>query len=311
MIQNRRTFLTAAGVLSASALLSKTLNKAAAFDTKFSIGCNQYSWHTFYERQGKSWTKDLDASLTDFASSGIKCYEPSVGNKEELQTLLPLVKNHGLEIRSLYINSTLHLPEKAEESIKTTLDIADAASAAGIKIMVTNPSPIKWGSPEDKTDEQIIFQAQALNKLGAELRKRNICLAYHTHDPEMRSSAREFHHMLQATDPQNVFFCLDAHWIYRGSGNSQVALFDIVKMYGKRIKELHIRQSHNGVWDEVLGEGDIDYKRLVSELAGLKLKPHLVLEQCLEKNSPNSVDAVEAHRRDLKFALNIFRPLLS
>lgn len=60
--------------------------------------------------------------------------------------------------------------------------------------------------------------------------------------------------------------CLDVHWAYRGSGNSQVALFAIIKLYGHRIAELHIRQSRGGIWSETFGEGDIDYTRLTREL---------------------------------------------
>ena len=78
--------------------------------------------------------------------------------------------------------------------------------------------------------------------------------------------------MLLATDPKNVSLCLDVHWVYRGSGNSQVALFDIVKLYGKRIAELHLRQSKGGIWQETFTEGDIDYPRLVQMLDGLGVK---------------------------------------
>jgi inosose dehydratase len=96
------------------------------------------------------------------------------------------------------------------------------------------------------------------------------------------------------------------HWIYRGSGNSQVALFDIVRLYGKRISELHLRQSKDGTWTEVFGEGDIDYKQLVKELQALKLHPHLVLEQAVEKGSPNILNAIDAHRQSLHYATNLF-----
>ena len=46
--------------------------------------------------------------------------------------------------------------------------------------------------------------------------------------------------------------CLDTHWIYRGAGNSNVALFDILKLYGDRVVSLHLRQSVGGVWSETL-----------------------------------------------------------
>jgi inosose dehydratase len=53
-------------------------------------------------------------------------------------------------------------------------------------------------------------------------------------------AAREFHHMMAGTDPDKVSLCLDAHWIYRGSGNSSVALFDVLKLYGSRTREIHL-----------------------------------------------------------------------
>ena len=187
------------------------------------------------------------------------------------------------------------------------LAIAREAKKLGIRIVVTNPSPIQWGQPIDKDDRQLQTQAKALNHLGNELRKIGITLAYHNHDMEMRQSAREFHHMMVQTDPKNVSLCLDAHWIYRGAGNSQVALFDIVKLYADRIVELHLRQSQNGIWSEVFGEGDIDYERLVSELLNKKIRPHLVLEQAVEKGTPQTMDAVAAIGKSLENVKKIFR----
>lgn len=305
LIQNRRNFLSALGVLSTSALFANELLEADSVANNFPIASNQYPWFTFYERSGQNWSKDLDSSLNEFQQSGIKGYEPLINNAAELKAMLPLIKKHNLKLNSLYINSTLHDADEADKSINQALEIARLASQAGVKIMVTNPSPIKWGTMDDKTDEQLIFQAKALDKLGEELRKLGITLAYHTHDSEMRNSAREFHHMLQATNPKNVSLCLDAHWVYRGSANSEVALFDIVKMYGKRITELHLRQSHNGVWGEVFSTGDIDYRRLTKELSDIKIKPHLVLEQCVESKSPNTLNAIEAHVKSLKYTREV------
>ena len=73
-----------------------------------------------------------------------------------------------------------------------------------------------------------------------ELRKMDVTLAYRTHDTELMGGAKEVHHILQNTSPENVSFCFDVHWVYRGSQNSQIAVFDILKMYGDRIVELHL-----------------------------------------------------------------------
>jgi inosose dehydratase len=63
-------------------------------------------------------------------------------------------------------------------------------------------------------------------------------------------------------------------------------------LYGKRIAELHLRQSKGGIWQETFGEGDIDYSKLVQALNRRNVKPHLVLEQCLEKTSPKTMNGV-------------------
>ncbi|KQS31199.1 sugar phosphate isomerase/epimerase [Dyadobacter sp. Leaf189] len=305
MDTNRRQFIASlTGIPVAIASIPAFAGKQEA--VKFPLSCNQYSWITFYAREGKDWSANLDASLADFASTGLKAYEPALNNADEVARLLPLLRKYKLEMPSVYVNTSLHEAKEAGTSIESVLAIAGALKPAGTKIVVTNPNPIKWGSNENKSDEQLAEQARNLNKLGTELRKKGMRLAYHTHDVELRAAAREFHHMLLATDPENVSLCLDVHWVYRGSGNSQVALFDVVKLYGKRIVELHIRQSKNGIWQETFGEGDIDYPRLVRELDAQGIKPHLVLEQCLEKTSPKTMNAAEAHKVDMVEAKKVF-----
>ncbi|MNL41920.1 hypothetical protein D3C87_1643500 [compost metagenome] len=84
-------------------------------------------------------------------------------------------------------------------------------------------------------------------------------------------------------------------------------MFDIVKLYGKRIAELHLRQSKGGIWQETFTEGDIDYPRLVQMLDGAGVKPHLVLEQCLEKTSPKTMGGVQAHKEDLVYVKKVFK----
>ncbi|GAB4046131.1 sugar phosphate isomerase/epimerase family protein [Spirosoma litoris] len=307
----RRHFLSTLTALTGISLLPETkLVQAKVAVKPYPIACNSYSWLTFYGRQGKTWMADPDASLSELTQSGLMAYEPAINSAEEVTKLIPLLKKYKLAMPSLYVNSTLHQADEAQKSIDTVLAIAEAARLIGTSIFVTNPSPIKWGSNDDKSDAELVEQARNLDRLGAELRKRGITLAYHTHAPEHRQAAREFHHMLLATDPKNVSLCLDAHWVYRGSGNSQVALFDVIKLYGKRIVEVHIRQSREGIWQETFGEGDIDYQRLATDLKALNSHPLLVLEQCLEKGSPNTMGPVEAHKQDLTYAKTVFSGLL-
>ncbi|WP_375445832.1 sugar phosphate isomerase/epimerase family protein [uncultured Fibrella sp.] len=309
MPTTRRQFIQSVSLgtaaLTASApVLSGTRELQA---TPMQLSCNSYTWDTFYKRAGKQWMQDPDASLRDFVASGFTAYEPGISSLKQVQELGPLLKKYNLAMPSLYVNSSLHKRDDADASIAAALAIADAARPMGTRIVVTNPNPIKWGSPDNKTDAELEEQVRNLDRLGAELRKRGISLAYHTHAPEHRAAAREFHHMMLGSDPDNVKLCLDAHWVYRGSENSQVALFDVVKLYGKRIVELHVRQSQGGIWAETFTPtGDIDYPRLVSELKSINVSPLVVLEQCLETGSPNTMDGVAAHRQDLAVARTVF-----
>lgn len=290
---NRRTFsITSLSALAATAY--------GVEPKKVRIATQYYPWFTFYRRSGKEWT-DEDG-LKAVAESGITSYEPIGKDAAHIESLAPLLKANGLEMRSIYVNSTLHDAAQASESIESVLQIARAAKPVGAEIIVTNPSPIKWGGEELKTDDQLAEQAANLDALGKALREElGLQLAYHNHDIELRAGAREFHHMLTATDPANVKFCLDAHWVYRGCGNSEIAVFDALEHYHERIVELHLRQSTDHIWGEVFTmAGDIDYTRLFEKLAGWNIRPHLVIEQSIEKESPETMTAVEAHARSLE-----------
>lgn len=310
MRSTRRKFLNSALALTTTASLN-AWPKVPPGQVPYPISCNQYTWFTFFRREGRDWNADLDQSLAEYVKSGFKAFEPSFEKVEDVKKLAPLLKKYNLALPSFYVNSSLHDTAVAPQSIDTVLAIAKAAQPLGTKIVVTNPSPLRWGGPENKNDAQLTEQARNLDRLGAALHKIGMTLSYHTHDIELRAGAREFHHMLLNTDPAHVTFCMDVHWVYRGSGNSELAVFDVVKLYGKRITELHIRQSKDGVWQETFQpQGDIDYTRLVRELKKLGVTPHLVVEQCLEEKSPHVLSTVDAHQRDLAAVKETFGPLM-
>jgi inosose dehydratase len=303
----RRQFVKNMTAAAAAVYFAKPLSLMAADDKEVHIACQQYPWTTFMKREGIEWENNPPESIKMVVKSGIRGFEPSYEDKDQAKLMRQLFKDYELETKSIYVNSILHDETSFKTSIYEVIDIAKAAKKHGAKIVVTNPSPIRWGGPENKSDAQLKVQAEALNMLGAQLRKMGMTLAYHNHDAEMRMGAREFHHMMLGTDPKNVKLCLDAHWIYRGAGNSQIAIFDIIKLYGDRIVELHLRQSEDGIWTETFGPGDIDYERIAETLLSEKIKPHLVLEQAVEEGSPNKLNMVVAHRQSLAYAKALFR----
>lgn len=260
------------------------------------IATNTYPWLTFARLEKKPFEIHSEELLSQINSTGIGGYEPIINSADEFEGLGDRLKKHNLEMRSIYVNSILHDPKKSDQSIEDVLKIAKTARKMGVQIIVTNPTPIKWGGMEDKNDKQLRFQAKSLDLLGAELRKLGIALAYHNHDAELRQGGREFHHMLTATNPDNVKLCLDAHWVFRGCGDSEVAVFDALHHYHSRIVELHLRQSQNGIWTESFTtQGDIDYQRMFEFLATKKIMPHFVLEQSIEEKTDLKNSSVKAH----------------
>ena len=306
----RRGFLSAAVVAGASLRIEATQAQTGESGDGGVAGLpfstNEYPWLTFYKREGREWDASRRSCISDVRRSGFQALEPIVDSPEQLSRIAATTREEGVALPSIYVGSVLHDPARSEAEVARVIAIAKVARAAGTRIIVTNPSPIRWGADEHKTDQQLELQARNLETLGASLSALGVALAYHNHDIEMQRSAREFHHMMVGTDPRHVNLCLDAHWVFRGSGNSQVALFDIVKLYGRRIRELHLRQSRQSVWTERFQDGDIDYSRLAKELARFGVAPHVVMEQAVEAATPHTLGAVEAHKASFAHAKQLF-----
>ena len=299
MKTTRRQMMKGCGAaITLSAVSQHMTAKAEVAEATPHIATNTYPWLTFARRANREFELHTDELLSDVAATGIVGYEPIINSPQEFADLGERLKAHGLEMRSIYVNSLLHDAAKVDESSANVVSIATKAKKLGTKIVVTNPSPIRWGGPENKTDAQLRLQASSLDRLGKTLRELGVTLAYHNHDAELRQGGREFHHMLTATDPDNVKFCLDAHWVYRGCGDSEVAVFDALSHYHDRIVELHLRQSKGGVWTESFTmNGDIDYRQLFNYLSNRSIHPHFVLEQAVEDQSQQLLSVVEAHRQ--------------
>jgi len=286
--------------------------KLQVSNTSKMLATNIYPWLTFYRRQGRDFEANLESSIKEIKQSGADSLEPILSTPEKTNQLADVLIDKGVSMVSAYVNSKLHEKADVQESIDTVLKLTRVAQdRMGTKIIVTNPIPIRWDGPENKNDDQIKLQGDSLTNLGEALSREGLTLAYHNHDSELRLAGREFHHMLASTDPQYVKFCLDSHWIFRGSGDSNVALYNVLKLYGDRIVELHVRQSKKGIWTETLGDGDIDYSFLMKVTHEIGIRPLVTVEQAIEENSPNTMDSLAAHKISHAKARDIFASFLS
>ena len=291
----RRQFLSAALVAAGTALTAETLT--AQEKQRLHIALNQYTCDTFYRRENIDfWTR-----LDEIKSAGIDGIEVSLDSGTEAVAVGKWLADHGLAMRSVYTSGNLHDEKTAEKEIARLLEIAETTKRLGTEIMVFNPAA-KGG----KSDSELICQSKSMDMLGAGLKKFGMTLAFHYHTTELEFGGREFHHVLCGTDPANVALCFEQHWSYRACGNSQVAVFDHLKLYGNRSVEVHLRQSIDNVWSETFGDGDIDNVRLAAGLKTLSNMPHVVLEQAPENGTPKTMMPVETFRRSAEYVRRVF-----
>jgi inosose dehydratase len=269
------------------------------------ISTNSYPYAQLATSAGASPEEFWPRATEMVHESGLQGWEPAVQTPAHLKEHHALASKAGLAMTSVYISKTpLHKAETSEECVARIEACALAGRDLGVKIMAVNPDPIQWGGSEAKNDAQLRHQATALAQAGRAAAKYGVRLAYHWHTPEFAHGAREAHHMLRATRAEELSICFDVHWAYRGCGNSNVAMLDLLDAYRDRIISLHIRQSQNHIWSETFGEGDVDYPEVARRLEGRKIL--LVLEQCGEAGTPKTLDPIEAARRSGDSARRLF-----
>ena len=299
---SRRKFLKSSSLAAMGFMTAKTSVMASSSK----IYLQEFPWRTFMEREGIDWHNEPIKNYQQLMSSAFKKLEPVIDSFEYFEEVKTSIDWKSFDIMSVYLNAILHEQKTLNQKISQVREIAKFYAKLGAKIIIINPSPISWEETVDKTDDELNTQVKALDLLGTSFAEMGLLLAYHNHDAEMRNRGRELHWILQKTNPQYLRYCLDCHWIYRGSGNNSKELFRIIDLYADRIIELHLRQSSNGIWTEFFKEGDIDYREIARALKYKKIKPRLVLEQAVEKGTPNTMSIDESHRLGVQYANKIF-----
>lgn len=306
---NRRRFATLATATAATIVADRTVYADDVVGDQAEdhvIGSNVYPMKTFADRRGDDdFQIDGPEPFETLSRAGVTAAEPLIDRPDQTEAVISYARKRNLALPTVYVNSVLHDEARVDSSVADVIEIAEAFAAAGTKILVTNPSPIRWGGDEDKSDRQLSIQREAIDHLGTRLKRIGVTLAYHNHDAELRRGGREYHHMLTATDGDVVKYCLDAHWVYRGCGNSVLAVMDAVDHYADRVVEMHLRQSVGGTWTEAFAvEGDLDYRRIRDVLDVRGIDPAMVLEQAVESETPVTLDVVEATRRGRQAVAN-------
>ena len=300
---SRRVFLKSVAAATIAGPLARHAAGAEVSD-ELHIACNQFCWINMYRRDGENFNANLDAGLARVKRPGMDGLEAMLSDVATAERMIPLLKKHGLAMRSFYSGATLHDAAASEGQIERVVATArKSRELIDARIVVVNPTPL---GGQAKSDRQLTVQARGMTELGRRLNELGMTLAYHFHAPAWQNNGREFHHVMNETDPKLVKLCLDTHWVYRGTGDDVQQVYEVTKRYGSRVAELHLRQSRQGVWTETMSDGDIDYRRVAASLHAQGVRPLLVLEQAVEQGTPDTMDALESHRRSRAYVEEVF-----
>jgi len=283
--KTRREALSGIAKLSGAAFFSQQLllaaenTSAAHYAPKVSVEI--YIWIQHLETEKKILAEGVEEVLASFHGAGYRrvelnqdFFQPALRDKT-----LKLLAKYNLAPETVYAGTTLHEAGAAEKSVRGVLELGRLLKAHGTRVIVTNPSP-KPGQAL-KTEEELDTQAKYVDQLAAGLEQQGIKLALHHHTPELAEHAREWHHLLEYTNPRQVYCCVDVHWAYRGGQD----VMSFIRETGDRLIELHLRNSHQGVWAEDFGPGDIDYQEVADYLRGISFNGYLVVELAYEKGT--------------------------
>ena len=213
---------------------------------------------------------------------------------------LDLIRSSKLSMPSVYVGGVLHEEKPAAETIQHAVEIGGLCKPFGCAAIVHNPSP-KPKSAE-KSDDELKLQAKLLNQMGQTLMQNGLSRRGHHHTPEMMDNAREWRYILRNTDPQHVQLCMDLDWAHQGSQDPLALL----KEAGRRVTEIHVRNSKNKLWLEAVEDGDIDYREIARYLNTSGLSPLIVAELAYAPKTEITRSLEEDLRRSRLYIEQIF-----
>lgn len=284
------------------ALIAITAAPDAAAPPGPRVVAQTYIWVQHYGARGERLEDHFDEAFAATARAGFGAVQGFLSwfaTPETTQAVAASLARHRLSLPAVYADGPMH-DERAAATIDRIVDEAARARQHGVETVIMNPAVKPAGG--EKTDEELATQARSLNELGTRLRPHGLSLAVHAHDREMASGAREWYFTLRHTDPAKVGICLDVHWVHRG-GQDPMAL---LKAAGPRIRDLHLRNSRDGIWLEELSTGDIRYAEIARELRRLKYAGTYTVELAVEPTTIQTRPLEENLRRSREFVRQTF-----
>lgn len=261
-----------------------------------------YIWVQHYGERGQRLEDHFDEAFGATARAGYTAVQGFLSwfaTPEGARAAAAALEAYHLAIPAAYGDGPMH-DDRAGATIDRIVDWARRAHDHGVRMVIMNPAMKPDGA--EKTDGELAVQARNLDALGARLNAMGMSLAVHAHDREMRSGAREWYYNLRHTDPAKVGICLDVHWVLRGGAD----VMTLLRAAGSRIRDLHLRNSHGGIWLEDLDAGDVDYAEVAALLRQQNYAGLYTVELAYENGTSRSRPLEEDLRRSREYVRRTF-----
>ncbi|GAB2775337.1 sugar phosphate isomerase/epimerase family protein [Streptomyces daliensis] len=230
-----------------------------------------------------------------------------------LAQLRRLVREHGL--RGVGSHVGYYSDDPAAYTFATQLErVVDDAAALGLPHVGTAASPDRYGRTVDGWKRA----AQDFNTYGEAAKRRGLKFYQHNHQMEFgfaedRPDVRLYDVLLAETDPELVYLEMDIYWAYAGQYRFSVRAdgtpapfepLDYVLAQPDRYPLFHVKDgehdesSPDGLKMVDVGDGDIDYRRFLTEVGRTKggRRDHGWL---VEHDSPE--DSLRTARRSARY----------
>ncbi|MEM9846902.1 MAG: sugar phosphate isomerase/epimerase [Bacteroidota bacterium] len=229
-------------------------------------------------------------------------YQVELMDTEQLKTLLPLLKDAGLAVKSSFINWTLlterwDLREESPPAYGFEQIVEDAQKEGLTELVFGYMLPAERSNLDDY--RRI---SDTLNQAGELCQSADIQLAYHNHAFEFlpMEDRNGYEILIERLNPAMVKFELDVFW----SSIAGVAPVPLMKRLKNRIQLLHLKDKLEGtpvIYDEskvpkdafqALGQGVVDLKQV------LELAPATGVKYCIveQDSSPDPLKDIGVSR---------------
>jgi sugar phosphate isomerase/epimerase len=174
---------------------------------------------------------------------------------------------------------------------------AEAAARLGVRYLVIHPGPEKGGFPEHERHPRMEFAAEVLTVVSRACRERDVALVLENMLPHLFSGkVRDLLWILGALETTRVGICLDT-----GHAHLSGDLGTVVHKLSGHLWMMHATDNH-GQRDDHLppGEGQIDWNRLLRQMARIGFSGAIILEVAGQDNQMAVLDGARRARRHLR-----------